>query len=63
MEPDLFYVLDIGDALEEPLSKFLQPTAANATGHLVSFAVNSALWLGFIAAATFVVKETPWHRR
>ena len=55
MSAELFYVLDLGDALAIPLSRVLQPTLANAVGHILSFAINSALWLGFIAIAARVI--------
>jgi len=55
MTPDLFYVLDLGDALARPLERVLQPMIASAVGHLISFAVNGTLWLGFIAIAARVV--------
>jgi len=55
LTPDLFYVLDLGDVLAIPISRVLQPTLANAVGHLLSFAINGALWIGFIAVAARVI--------
>lgn len=56
LNAELFYVLDLGDALASAVfSRVLQPTLANAVGHLVSFAVNGALWIGLAAIAIRVV--------
>ena len=55
MNAELFYVLDLGDALAQPLSRILQPMLANAVGHILSFATNGALWIGFVAVAVRVI--------
>lgn len=55
MTPELFYVLDLGDWFAHGLSKVIQPTLAGVVGHLMSFAVNAGIWLGFIAVAARVI--------
>jgi len=55
LNSELFYVLDVGDALATPLSGILQPMLAGIVGHLVSFALNGALWIGLAAVAIRIV--------
>lgn len=52
---ELFYVLDIGDAIGDLFSKVLQKNWANAFGHLISFAFNATLWLVFIHLAATAI--------
>ena len=49
---DLFYVLDLGDTIAALLAQIkLPPFLAGVIGHLVSFGINAALWIGVIKFA------------
>jgi len=55
MNPELFYVLDLGDALAACLEGFKTPPfLAGVIGHLISFGINAALWIGVIKLAVSI---------
>ena len=52
---DLFYVLDVGDAIGSLCYRVMPRELALMVGHLLSFSINGALWVSLFAIGAEVI--------